>query len=133
VIEPPDRYCAPMWGARQARRAIVWPWLLWAMVIAFAIGAVTCASQARAEPIEFDCAALATGIAMAADFRDAGADLEKTVRLARQRNSDASPEQLAVIDREIRRLWREKRTREASTPAVYKRCRAQLGDMGLES
>jgi hypothetical protein len=108
VIEPPDRYCAPMWGARQARRAIVWPWLLWAMVIAFAIGAVTCASQARAE-------------------------LEKTVRLARQRNSDASPEQLAVIDREIRRLWREKRTREASTQAVYKRCRAQLGDMGLES
>jgi hypothetical protein len=38
-----------------------------------------------------------------------------------------------VIDREIRRLWREKRTREASTQAVYKRCRAQLGDMGLES
>jgi hypothetical protein len=32
MMELPDRYCEPMWKVR--RRAIVLPWLIWALSIA---------------------------------------------------------------------------------------------------
>lgn len=92
--------------------------------------------EARAAPVLFDCADLAQGIASAADFRDAGADLEKTVRLARERSKEngiTDDPRLDVFEREIRKLWAEKKRRGAAVRDVYKRCRDQLGNMGRES
>lgn len=47
MMELPDRYCEPMWKAR--RRAIVLPWLIWALtipaIIVFVVMISGCASQ----------------------------------------------------------------------------------------
>jgi hypothetical protein len=79
-----------------------------------------------------DCGALAENITSLADFRDTGARLELVVRLARTRQGDGPAEQ-AVLEREIRRMWREGLDAEDAGHAVYQRCKAQLGDMGRDA
>lgn len=113
-------------------RPIVLAWWIWALVIAGAIALVVWATPVRAEQVDFDCVDLAIIVASAADFRDAGAQLDKTLAIARVRNSERSRAHLAVIEREIRRVWDEKRSRRLATLSVYRRCIAQLGDMGWE-
>lgn len=91
--------------------------------------------EARGQTVVFDCFDLARAIAAATDFRDAGADLEKTVRIARTRSSEnGEPDQkIEVYEREIRRMWTEKKKRGAAVRSIYNRCRQQLGDMGREN
>lgn len=88
--------------------------------------------DARSAPI-FDCVDIASQAGAAADFRDAGADLEKTVRIARLRNAFRTSAEMNVIEREVRRVWREQLPRKHAVANLYKRCRRGLGDMGTES
>ncbi len=125
-MERPDRFCEPMWGAKQRRRAIFLPWIVWALVVGAAIGLVVYASQARAA---FDCHDFAMIAGSAADFRDAGADMGRTVKIARARNIDRTQAELALIEREVRRVFRERKTRRLEISQVYRRCRASRGSM----
>lgn len=88
---------------------------------------------AAADPVGFDCVELATVISGAADFRDTGADLDKTVKLIRRQNAQVPPAHRAVLEREIRKMWAEDLPKNRATLGVYKRCQAQFGDMGRES
>lgn len=80
--------------------------------------------------IIFDCKALADGIGAAAAYRDVGADLSKTIAFYRSRAQETPEPRKAVVEREIRRMWREGLPGAEAAFAVYKRCEAQLGDMG---
>lgn len=100
-------------------------WLIWALAIATA-------GEARAAA-RFDCVDLATMAGAAVDFRDAGAKEDKTVRVARQRNTDRTPAELAVIEREVRRVFREKLPRRQAVANLYGTCRRAGGLMGIES
>jgi hypothetical protein len=100
-------------------------------VIAIA-AALMFSGPARAEGVMFDCADLATVISLIADFRDTDASLEKVVKLALERNVDSSLAHRAVIEREIRRLWKEGRPRRDAVRQLYKRCRDVMGDMGRD-
>lgn len=33
MMEPPDRFCEPMWGAKRRQRAIWLPWFIWFFAI----------------------------------------------------------------------------------------------------
>jgi hypothetical protein len=89
-------------------------------------------ARAAEKAVIVDCGALAENITSLADFRDTGTRLELVVRLARKRQGDGPAEQ-AVLEREIRRMWREGLDAEDAGHAVYKRCKAQLGDMGRDA
>jgi len=88
--------------------------------------------NARGQGVYFDCPDFAAAIARLADFRDADADLDKVVRIARRHNPASSSQHLAAIEREIRRMWRERLPQELVAQRLFDRCRAQLGDMGME-
>jgi hypothetical protein len=90
-------------------------------------------SEARAEGVVFDCVELATAMSLVADFRDAGGELEKTVRVARRDNANMPAPHMRVIEREVRRIWAEGKPKRLAVLGVYTRCKAQLGDMGRES
>jgi hypothetical protein len=111
---------------------------LWNLTSAAALGtllALACL-EARGQVAQqgpyFYCGALAASIRLMADFRDAGADVERVVKMALEHNSDEPAAHRAVIEREIRRVWTEERPGPAAALAVFKRCQAQLGDMGRE-
>lgn len=90
------------------------------------------APPARAEGVVFDCADLAGAAGQIADFRDVGGDLDKTLALLRERVKSA-PAHLEVLERETRRIWKAGKRRSVVVADVYKRCRQQLGDMGMDS
>lgn len=100
---------------------------LWAAVAACAIYS----SCARAAPVEFDCPQLAVVIHNAAMLRDLDANLEKVLALGKA-NSGIQGPRWAVLERELRRLWKGGQSADKAAQDVYKRCRAQLGDMGRE-
>lgn len=113
---------------------MVWlPWIVWALLIGAAIGLVCYASFARAAKVNIDCSSLAQAVSSAAAFRDADANLEKTLAIFKRLNEDASRDEFAVLEREIRRVWREGLSQDEAALAIYKRCKDQLGDMGRES
>lgn len=102
----------------------------WAALLGLVVYIV---APARAQPVLFDCEPFATGIARMADFRDTGADLGRVIAMARKRNPDMPFAYRAVVEREMRRLWREGLPAERAREALYRRCMEQLGDMGRES
>lgn len=81
----------------------------------------------HASPV--DCHDFAMAAGSAADFRDAGADLEKTIRVARDRSKDRTQAELALLEREIRRVFRDKKPRRPLIAETYRRCRAARGAM----
>jgi hypothetical protein len=105
-----------------------------AIVAGLALGAIFARpAHAGREAVEFDCGELALVIYRIADFRDTGADLERVVRLAHEQNAEVSRAHREVIEREIRRLWKERQPAEEAAARLFRRCRAQLGDMGYET
>lgn len=111
-------------------------WWIWGLVIAGAMLLGAWVQPARAQEVRgliFDCAAVAQGISAAAVYRDVGADLGKTIAYYRE-NAPSVPEaRKAVVEREIRRMWREGLPAAEAAFSVYKRCQKQLGDMGRET
>lgn len=93
------------------------------------------AVSARADegPVAVKCANLAQVIERAATYRDVDANRDKFVAYVERLMAAASEEQRAVVRRELRRLWAERRPGAEAAFAVYRRCVAQLGDMGKES
>lgn len=87
--------------------------------------------QAHAQ--QFDCHDLASVINAAAQFRDARAKLHLTVKIARETSPHRTRAEHVVIEREIRLMWRDGLRRDDAAGEVYRRCRAQLGDMGRDS
>lgn len=88
-------------------------------------GIATC----HAEAAVFDCHDIAMLAGGAADFRDAGADLEKTIRISRLRHADRTAAELAVIEGEVRKAFREKKHRRQVIAETYRRCRSRRGAM----
>lgn len=136
-MEHPDRWCTPFWRIaandnRQPPPSLFWPALAAAAGLAFVFAVVLYAPHARGAGVQFDCHQLALAIGGMADFRDTGADLTKVLRMARTRNPNASGRHLAVIEREIRRLWAERLPGDVAARRVFERCRTQLGDMGQD-
>lgn len=107
-------------------------WRIWALaVVLFIVAPIACA-QAPAGGLIFDCNALAEGIRSAAIYRDVGADLGKTIAFYRTSATHPEPRK-EVVEREIRRMWREGLPPAEAGFAVYRRCQAQHGDMGRET
>lgn len=106
-------------------------WLAY-VVVGLIIAGFVALREAHAQA-RFDCHDLAAMVGAAADLRDADASLEKSIRLVRERNNHRTAPELEAIEREFRRVWKERRKRFAAMSEVYKRCRAQLGDMGADS
>jgi len=80
-----------------------------------------------------DCQEFGRVIAAVAVFRDAGADIDKTVALFRRMNPQIPAPRWALVEREVRRMWREALPADEAGFSLYLRCQAQLGDMGRES
>ena len=79
-----------------------------------------------------DCTVLASYIRNVVAFRDTGADPAKVIALFRRANGAMPEPRKAAVEREIRRMWREELPAGEAEFALYKRCEAQLGDMGRE-
>lgn len=136
MIEPPDHMCERYWKAPAAAalrpRPLVLPVILWLAAICFVILAIVRCSDAQAQ-VRVDCESFANAIGYFADMRDVRGGLEETVALARRRNSDLGEMESAVLEREIRRMWKEGLRREDAMWRVYQRCFKQMGDMGADS
>jgi len=93
------------------------------------------ATSARADdgPMTAKCASLAQVIERAATYRDVDASRDKFIAYVERLMAAASEEQRAIVRRELRRLWTERKPAAEAAFAVYRRCVAQLGDMGKES
>jgi hypothetical protein len=108
-------------------------WLV--LLLALAVLPAAC-QRADAQPSSvkgetvFDCRALAEAVAPFADYRDAGADVERVVARIRKENTDAPRVRIDVFDRELHRLWAEGLPADEAAYALYKRCTEQQGDMG---
>lgn len=83
----------------------------------------------EARAARFDCHDFAMVAGSAADFRDAGAQLDLTLVIARDRSKDRTQAELALIEREIRRVFREKKNRRRVVAETYRRCRDTRGSM----
>jgi len=94
---------------------------------------ITAPALAQTPGLIFDCAALADGIRAIATYRDVGADLGKTIKHLRAGSEHVPEPRKAVIEREIRRMWKEGLPPAEAGFAIFKRCQAQLGDMGRET
>jgi len=79
-----------------------------------------------------DCKDLANQIALAAWARDMRADENLVAIFHRSANRHLGFNQSRAIEREVRRVWHEKQPARKAVDAAFDRCRAQLGDMGLE-
>lgn len=109
--------------------------LLALFVIVCVVAAAGAWGQTTEQPqgaVTFDCRALARAIGNVATFRDVDASEDKTVTLYREINPQIQGPQWAAIEREIRRLWRERLPADEAVLALYLRCQQQLGDMGRE-
>ena len=90
---------------------------------------------ARAEAQErprlvVDCVQFATNARSMAVLRDIGANLDKVIMELRK---DRRPGLvLAVLEREAKLIWASDAPRIEIEHSAYKRCQAQLGDMGVE-
>lgn len=104
---------------------------LLAALLAFVAACALYASCAHAEPVQFDCPQLAVVIQNAAQLRDLGANLDKVLDLGR-RNSGLQGPRWAILERELRRLWKAGQSADRAAQDVYRRCQAQLGDMGRD-
>lgn len=137
MLERPDRMLEPLWRMAPPRepkpRPLVLPLLAWLLVIAAVISLVVWAAPVRAEPVSFECRTFAPAIAGFTDFRDTGARLELVIKMARQRNPQMTRAHMAVVERELRRLWQERLTRDQAELRLYERCVAQMGDMGRDT
>jgi len=85
-----------------------------------------------ARGVRFDCAELAAAIGRVAIYRDVDADQAKTIAMFRAKNPQVGMLHMQAIEREIRRVWREGLAPGEAEFALYRRCQAQLGDMGME-
>jgi len=109
-------------------------WWIWAVVVvALIAGAFVVAGCAAAQNrgVVFDCRQLAELMERLSSYRDAGAELDRTLAVIRLRIE--TPEQhWQAIRREARLVWTEGLPGEAAMQRTYDRCRARLGDMGFE-
>lgn len=97
--------------------------------VAAALVFVALTRPARAQVL-FDCSYLAELMRRAATYRDAGAEVEKTVEVFLAHEIPPSRPHGEALAREIRRVWREDLSEHQAEQATFWRCRAQLGDMG---
>lgn len=112
------------------------PWALLLAILLIIAGCVVAATGAlageRPKGVVFDCAQFGRSIRNVAELRDLDASLEKTLALIRTKNAATPRPQLEAIEREVRRMWRERLPADEAGWALYRRCQAQLGDMGRE-
>jgi hypothetical protein len=120
---------------RPSREERICGWIAWAAAAALVVFFLVLLSprKAHADPVIFDCQQIALAMSLVADFRDTGADLEKMVALAMKQNEELALPYQEVLEREIRRVWKEAKPKRNAVASVYRRCRAQLGDMGRAS
>ena len=114
---------------------ICWPDLGWRGYAILAILAIAlpfaCTVSAQERPrVVFDCQQFATYARGMATLRDVGADRDKV--LAELRSQVRPGMMLAVLEREVKLVWAAKQPRIEAEHGAYKRCQAQLGDMGHE-
>ena len=88
-------------------------------------------AQAQERPrLVFDCTQFATYARGMATLRDVGASRDKVIAELRR---DVRPGMmLAVLEREAKLVWSSNLPRIEIEHGAYRRCQAQLGDMGVE-
>lgn len=79
-----------------------------------------------------DCADLYAFALQIAVLRDLDANRAKVLARVKELNRDLAPARLAVLERELKRVWREGKRPEEAAMALYTQCMEQLGDMGAE-
>ena len=119
---------APQMPARLA-------WWGWAIATALAIAVVvTLAATARAYAdaprVVWDCHQFSTWARRIAVLRELDADQGKVIKELRRELRPGIT--LAVLEHEVKRIYAGKPSRLEAEGDAYKRCQAQLGDMGIE-
>jgi len=79
-----------------------------------------------------DCRELAAHISLAAWARDMRADENMVAIYFSKANQHLGYNLVRALEREVRRLWKEKHPAGKAVEAAHQRCQAQLGDMGME-
>lgn len=111
-------------------------WYGWAILAVAAIGVVfACTvSQAQAQQgssrLIFDCKELSAIVGEYAEFRDAGASVDRVIGNLRPRLRNINQARFEVLARELRRMWTEALPADEAAFQLFQRCQRQLGDMG---
>jgi len=120
---------------RPPARAAWWGWAVIVALIFALLLSLHFISRAYAQErqrLVVDCKDLASQIALAAWARDMQADENLVAIFHRSANKHLGFNQSRAVEREVRRVWHEKLPAKDAIAASYRRCQAQLGEMGLE-
>jgi hypothetical protein len=98
--------------------------------VAAALVLASWSPRLQAEPVLFDCHYLAELARRGATYRDAGADVEKTIGVFLSHEIPPTRPHGEALARELRRVWLEGKSEEEVAVAAFLRCQRQLGDMG---
>jgi len=106
--------------------------VIWSSLIAIA-ALLLFAPAARAVQLTAEqCDNVAEVAATFAELRDMGTDPDKYAAYMRRINAEHQPGMLALLERELRRAWAEKRTPAETREELLRRCYRARGDMGTE-
>lgn len=140
LLEDLERGVAPARSAWQAFAIIV------LLILALAMALHFIAKNAHAQPVRheqapfliaqdaprviFDCQQFGAYARRIVMLRELGAERDKVIRQLREELRPGM--MLAVLEREVRRVYANKPSRLEAEADAYKRCQRQLGDMGEE-
>ena len=115
---------------RPPARAACWGWAI-ATALAIAV-VVTLAATAHADAplVVWDCHQFSTWARRIAVLRELDADHGKIIKELRRELRPGIT--LAVLEHEVKRIYAGKISRLEAEGDAYKRCQAQLRDMGIE-
>lgn len=98
----------------------------WLVLAAIAAGLVTAIGLAVARPptpfTPEECQLIARFAKQSAEIRDLGADVEKHALLLHKHYAEAGVRLMPLLERELRRIYRERRPPEKAELDTYERC-----------
>lgn len=121
-----ERRAVRHWGDPEGKheRGLLRPLVGWVLGIALVVALVLAApSLGRAEPapVLFDCQSFGKLIGGVMTYREAGASLGKTLQLY-HRKLNLPKQYAAIVEREIRRAWKEGQAEDDAAFTAFKRC-----------
>lgn len=107
-------------------------WQVWVLIAALLLAGLYARLAPAAPRVVLDCREFAGSIALAAWARDMNADENLVGIYYRTASRHLGHDLARAIEREVRRVWQEKRPSAKAVEAAFLRCQAQLGDLGAE-
>ena len=119
--------------SRPPARAAWWGFIALLVLIFVLVLAAHFMARAHAqERMAVDCKDLAAHVSLATWARDMHADENMVAIYFSKANQHLGHNLVRALEREVRRVWKEKLPAGKAIEAAFKRCQQQLGDMGRE-